>query len=626
MKKYLTLRRKRDELGVVAIIAALLAVVLLMFAAYAVDIGLQVNRKHQLNDTLDAAAQAGAYNLPGNSVTAKSDALAFALAHDPTETGSLKPNVDFWCVVASKLTSGVYQPDSTQMPSTCYPGTAPYTSGVNYKATGLKTSCSSKLCAIPCVEPALNTGTPKIACNTIRVFQGRAVPFGFAPAGGIDEGHTGNVISVACKGSCGTIAPNPMDVAVIADRTVSMLDADVAKLVQGLRGMLQQMTPSQQYVALGTIGRSAQTTTASAETKACNSTAKGLTYGSTSGSAGLWVPISFSKTYQTAPGTLNNTSPLVKGVDCIGAPTPKSDSAQGTTLAAPMKAAAKYLLGLTANNLATLDAGTPRTPTPRKVLIFETDGQPNERQPTGGDTSLSSGDLFSHPLRTTTPVNGTLPDTSVTTESGTAPNIVRTTTVTHRKTITYTYNGGDNACTNLLSVAANAKAQGILVMMIGYNLAGKHCNDYDGVKDDYSNLHSTTNPELSNVTTPTTTSPVQGPEANTPTPYPACPAPHATKKCRTIYQTTTTTTPSESSSSRAVLDVMAEAASPTAVVDGVGGVPSAADSDCSTTAEQTTENADGDFFFCAASGTDMAPIFRTALSQASKGIKLLKGW
>ena len=189
MKKYLTLRRKRDELGVVAIIAALLAVVLLMFAAYAVDIGMQVNRKHQLNDTLDAAAQAGAYNLPGNSLQAKTDALAFALAHDPTETGSLKPNVDFWCVVASKLTSGVYQPDSTQMPSTCYPGTAPYTSGVNYKATGLKTNCSTKLCAIPCVEPASNTGTPKIACNTIRVFQGRAVPFGFAPAGGIDEGH-----------------------------------------------------------------------------------------------------------------------------------------------------------------------------------------------------------------------------------------------------------------------------------------------------------------------------------------------------------------------------------------------------------------------------------------------------
>ena len=56
-----------------------------------------------------------------------------------------------------------------------------------------------------------------------------------------------------------------------------------------------------------------------------------------------------------------------------------SNTDQGTTLAAPMKAAAKYLLGLTANNLGNLPA---RTPTPRKVIIFETDGQPNERQPT----------------------------------------------------------------------------------------------------------------------------------------------------------------------------------------------------------------------------------------------------
>ena len=48
-----------------AILVAVLAMVILMFAAYAVDIGMQVNRKHQLNDTLDAAAQAGAYELPG---------------------------------------------------------------------------------------------------------------------------------------------------------------------------------------------------------------------------------------------------------------------------------------------------------------------------------------------------------------------------------------------------------------------------------------------------------------------------------------------------------------------------------------------------------------------------------
>ena len=56
----------------------------------------------------------------------------------------------------------------------------------------------------------------------------------------------------------------------------------------------------------------------------------------------------------------------------------------------------------------------------------------------------------------------------------------------------------------------------------------------------------------------------------------------------------------------------------------MNGVPSMADNSCSTAAQQLAENSDGDYFFCAASGTDMAPIFKTALSQATKGIRLLK--
>lgn len=45
---------------------------------------------------------------------------------------------------------------------------------------------------------------------------------------------------------------------------------------------------------------------------------------------------------------------------------------------------------------------------------------------------------------------------------------------------------------------------------------------------------------------------------------------------------------------------------------------------CWLGANQTAENSDGDYFFCAATGTDMASIFTTALSQVSKGIKLVR--
>jgi hypothetical protein len=630
MKRFLKLRRKRDELGVVAIIAALLALVLLMFAAYAIDIGMQVSRKHQLHDTLDAAAQAGAFELPGSSITAKAKALEFAYAHDPTETGSLIPNVDFWCVVASKLVAGVRVVDPLDIPATCNPGTTPYTPGVNYKTTGRMVACSSLICAIPCVEPTPNNGTPPIACNTIRVYQGRAVPFGFAAAGGIPQGQTGNVISVACKGSCGTVPPNPMDVAIVADRTVSMGTADLTKLVAGIKGMLQVMTPSMQYVSLGTIGRSAPAT--ASQTGACSGTGTGLTAPSTSGTTGRWMPVSFSNNYVDGSQTLNTSSALFKGVDCLMR---ESAADQGTTLASPMKAAARYLLGTDPNNLSSLPNN--RTPTPNKVLIFETDGQPNERTPVNPTLPLTAGvgsnslgdstDIFSHPLRTSTvgiPVLPNPADTSVLT----TPAGKRVTTITHNRTVAYEYNGGANACQNLIDVAANAKAAGIIVIMIGYNMAPvispavpvapqqvgqpKKCQDYDGVKSDYSNLSG---PYTGTGTVTTVANPSEDP------PDAACPAPNASKTCQTRHQTTTTTTYQRGATSTSVLSVMAQAASPTR---GEVPVPSVAQNDCSTQALRDTENADGDFLFCASSGTDMAPIFRTALGQVSKGIKLIK--
>ena len=271
-----------------------------------------------------------------------------------------------------------------------------------------------------------------------------------------------------------------------------------------------------------------------------------------------------------------------------------------------MKAAARYLLGLNPNNLSTMPV---RNEPATKVLIFETDGQPNEHQPTGGTTSLNMpGDVFSHttsvdPAAVTT----TQPDTS----SSTSTSTTVTTTVTHNKTVTYTYNGGMNACNNLVNVANQAKAAGIMVIMIGYNMTGKQCNDFDGLKDDYSNYVAPNGPY------PTTSSPVitPGPE---PTTLPVqCPAPNATKTCVTTYRTSTVTT-QVAGTSPPVLNTLAQGASP------ANGLASAAENDCSTPDLRTTENADGDYLFCGASGTDMAPIFRTALTQASKGIRLVK--
>jgi hypothetical protein len=469
------------ERGAIAVMTAFLMVAFLAVAALGVDITTQVNQRQQLHDTIDAAAHAGAYDLPISGALAKTDAVANALINDPAAP---TPTILFYCVVAS--VSGAV--DTTQIPSTCNPAS------VGASFTGYK--CNAKICSIPC-NPTVGD-----VCNTISVSGNKPVPFSFAPVIGITQGGTGSVTSAACKGSCGTIPPNPMDVAVVADRTGSMSSTDINAMITGIESMFQVMTPAQQYVALGTIGRSATSpvsTTCGSSTK--SGTPQALSEPSKSDTVGPWVPVPFTTNYLTS-GTLNASSNLVQAVNCL-----TNSSSTQTHLASAMKGAARYLLGYDPNNLGSLPV---QTGVVRKAIIFETDGVPNETIPTGGSATLSvSGDI-----------------------SSTATN-------------------NDTACNNLTAVAANAKLAGILVVTVAFN--------------------------------------------------------PGTTKC------------SSASGSATLVATLAAAASP-----APSGAASTANNDCTTVAGRNLENTDGDYFFCAASGTNMAPIFKTALGQLAKGVKFIQ--
>ena len=337
------------ERGAATVIFALMVPVLFGALAMALDVGKLVYERQHLSNALDAAALAGAAYLPGDPVAARNAAASFARANDPAAA----PTVTFWCVVAS--TGAGRTVLSSQIPSVCNPGTI----------AGAR--CSETICAIPCIPGA------GISCNSITVTDDKDVAFSFAPVIGINSGNTGSLASDACKGSCGSQTPNPMDVALVADRTGSMSDTDLASMKTAIQTTLKTMTKDQQYVALGTIGRSNPTT-------GC------ITNPSGSATSGPWIPVPFSNDYTTTgtPPALNNSSALVKGVQCL------AHSGSGTYLASPIKAAARYLLGLDANNLGSLPA---RAGTPRKAIVLETDGQPNETG-TGGSTSVGdSGDI-----------------------------------------------------------------------------------------------------------------------------------------------------------------------------------------------------------------------------------------
>lgn len=412
------LRSGRDEEGVVAIVVALVALILMGSAALAIDIALQSNERQKLHDTLDAAAHAGAYELPDGD--ASGAALGFAAANDP-ETS---PDLEFYCVVSSVEpgSSENYKVDEEDIPGSCYPGPKPYIDNINHYP-GLR--CNESICAIPC-DPSQEG----VTCNTVKVTDEKTVDYSFGPAIGIDEGSTGSISSAACKGPCGNLAPNPMDIVVVGDRTPSMETEElvcrrwfigfcidwreqrvnhVEGLVSGIKGLLEMLNPEQHRVALGTIGRSSET----APANCLSAPSTGPNYIS----RGPFVPVPFSDDYLVQnsggigdPGVLNGSSSLVKAVECLD----DSYSPSGTYLSAPMMASRQLLTGGTAR----ADVG--------KAIVFMTDGEPWEKHgsPGGG----------------------------------------------------YPYDAnGQTACNNMVEQARQAKAAGITVLTIGYRLQDVRC-------------------------------------------------------------------------------------------------------------------------------------------------------
>lgn len=457
------------ERGASILIVAFFVPVLFGAMALTIDFGHVIYERQHLSNALDAAALAGVTSLPDNPGKAESDALDFAKKND---AGTV-PTVKFWCVVGS--TGATKTVASGQVPSICNPGTV----------AGAK--CNETICAIPCVAGSGHT------CNSMTVTGSKVVPFTFGQAIGINTWNTGSLSSDACRGSCGSqsLIPNPMNVAVVADRSSSMSDTDLSSLKSGIQSTLQTMTKSQQYVALGTIGRN------SLSTSDC------VTNPSSSATSGPWLAVPFSNDYTTgaaSPPALNTNSNIVKGLgSCM------VSSRTGTTLASPMKAAARYLLGLDPNNLGSLPA---RSGTPRNAILLETDGQPEETgSAVAGATPLvPAGDIGN--------------------------------------------TDGNKACNNLKAVANDAKARGILVVTVGYNLGTEICGG--------------------------------------------------------------------TGSPQNVRDVLAAAASPDS-----NGNPSAANG-CSTSAQIAAENSDGDYFFCAGSGTALGPIFVSAINAISASPHLIR--
>jgi len=246
----------RNQRGVTAVVVAISMMLLAAAGALGFDIARLAFARQQVRNAVDAAAQAVAVDMPVTSAsTATQLAKRYAMANDPNLVNS-DIAVDFFCVVA-KASDG--SPDQRQIPATCNPGTWTDSATFTYKG---KKQCpdASAVCAIPCIPST----TAK--CNAVQVSATRIVPFVFGPAINIPSAPVA-AATVSCRGTCGgEAAPNPMNVVVMADRTGSMLNwssgdvlSNMKSLRDGIDSMLTVMDQRVQYVAMGAIHKSQPT-------------------------------------------------------------------------------------------------------------------------------------------------------------------------------------------------------------------------------------------------------------------------------------------------------------------------------------------------------------------------------
>ena len=402
---------RRGERGAVAVVVAISMVALMAAAAIGVDVARLVFERQQLQNSLDAAAAAGVLKLPGSPADAIKEAEKFASdnmvsaglgpINSASRDGALK--IALRCVTSYNTTTK--SPDWTTVLAVC--GISSHT------FDPLDCDADAGVCSVKC--------TTSDHCNTIVVKYDKTVDFSFGPAIGIATGKTGTVVAAACRGFCGTVAPNPMDIVVMTDRTPSMQDGwssgtfttptgSFQAMKDGVEDMLTSMNQDQQYVAFGTIAISVPTTTnkaappnggeaftdadyqvctGSGKSKVCTWTPTGKKWHF----KGSWVPVGFTNKYTLTNSagvqSLNTASDLYKAVHNLGFSSPSvnypraSDGSlqsgnEATHLAAALKGATRYLL----NTDPSTNLGLPVRPkefgTPKKVIIFETDGAPQE--------------------------------------------------------------------------------------------------------------------------------------------------------------------------------------------------------------------------------------------------------
>ena len=325
------------------VLFALVLVVLFAFVAMAIDLSRLFHQRQLVQNAVDFGALAGAQNLPATGAAAGTKAIADAVKvtidNAPDLTASAVTTT-FKCVIGDNNNAPAI---ATDVPFVCGPSSGTWAAN-EWTKKGSRWSH-------PCNPSAGDK------CNTIIVAANDTVKYFFAPVIGVTQGTTGSVTGASCRGECGA-APNPLDVALILDRSGSMSATDLQNAKNAALTLLTIYTPPAQEVALLALPYPNVASPCAASPK--------QNYPDTSN---VWVNVGLSSDYQTVSGTTNPSSALVQGINCLkgasGITVTPSGGSGHSNLGDPLTAATN-LLNTT---------GRPGVP---KAIILLTDGAANQ--------------------------------------------------------------------------------------------------------------------------------------------------------------------------------------------------------------------------------------------------------
>ncbi len=357
-------RRNEDERehGQILVLFALVLVVILAFAAIAVDLGVLRNNRQILRNTTDAAALAGSNRLPvtgstaaeavttlvnstiqtnypglpqsGTDIGKRCVKVAPSLTSVDLALGSCAYTIEYRCLIGADSTGPLISRD---IPRVCDPASHQDFTG----AGGTRSS--------PC-DPYLGD-----KCNVVVVTGSSTTEYAFAPVVGISNGSSGAVSSAACGGPCGA-APLPLnDVELVIDTSGSMQTnkdgTAKTRIAWAKEAAIQLLTD---LVNNGGIGLQSDGSTGN---RMGITTFRGTPHSST---AGVSNPALWSVSVRPNPdGSLPSNS-IEAYINSL--------SASGNTPTKEGMAAAQADLSTNAR---------PKGPSVKRVLIFVSDGRPN---------------------------------------------------------------------------------------------------------------------------------------------------------------------------------------------------------------------------------------------------------